>query len=446
MLENFFLPYQREWIDSTDRYRIYVKSRQIGLTFAEAFWSFRRRISTKIDHIFCSSNFKTSKEFIGYVKQFAEATNIIVGSEIMEKDAFQSEAVVFPNGSRIIIVSSAPTALRGFKADLTLDEFGFHENQEALFTAGGPVTTWNLAHFHIISTHNGEGTVFYQVLKDAEEKKNAFKVFRTTLKDAVDQGLCEKIPGDHQKIKDKEERRKTYINNVRMSCLNDKMFEQEYECKVLSASTLISSEQYDKCIYPVTKYIVPIENWNINLDTCGPVYVGIDPAGFNGGDGCVIYAIEQGIDSTATNPKLKTIYRTVLDRTLKGIPYESQYNIITGLISHSKIKRVLIEANGVGAALANQLSSAFPGKCIPWHSTSDRKSIAVETLAGYIAQGRITLPHYADIKADFLAMQRLASGKYDGRTKDSHCDNYMACSLSLQVATQDPSFFGFFKV
>lgn len=444
-MNNFFLPYQVKWINSNDRYLIHSKSRQIGLSFAEAFWSFRRRIRVKQDHLFCSSNYKTAKEFINYVKQFAEATNIGLGYELLDKDAFQSEAVIFPNGSRIMIVSSNPTALRGFRADVTLDEFAFHDNQEGLLTAATPVTTWGEGKLRIISTHNGEGTVFNTLLKDAEAGKNAYKVFRTSIHDALNDGLCEKIPGEHRKIKDTIERRKTYLEHIRSTCLNSKMFEQEYECKVLGTSSIISHEEYTKCIIP---------NFNVSRDKltdiskASPIYVGIDVGRHN--DNTVIWMIEEGNDPSQINPKLKRVFRTLLVRTLKQTSYQDQYEIICSLINNSKVRKVLIECNGIGAGLAEQLENNFPDKCHAWTTSSSNKATAVERFAGWVAQNRIALPVDKDIMEDILAMQRTISstGKiaYEGHTATSHCDAFIAASLALEAGTGDQSFFSFSKV
>lgn len=435
-----FCQYQLDWIHNKNRFAIYEKSRRIGITFAEAYWSFRRRLLVKSDHIFCSADYKTSQEFLGYVAKFAMATNVAIGQQFINEQAFTSERITMPNGSRIIIVSSNPNALRGMgqgMTDLTWDEAAFHEHAEEWYRSALPISDWG-GHFHIISTHNGSGTVFNQILKDARNKRNQFKVFRTTLEDAVAQGLCEKQPGAHRAIKDQEERRKFYLDQKRDSCLNAEMFNQEYMCEVLSASSIVTEPLYDACIIP--NFPVGKENYGIDLNKSAPVVVGIDVGRTR--DQTVIWAIEEGVDAKQINPKLKRTYRTVLVRRLKNVPFQSQYEIISSLISHKAVKRVLIENNGIGMQLSEQLVAAFPSKVSAWSTNSSNKAYAIERFAGWIAQNRIALPAEKEIKEDIMAMQRVISptGKiaYEGRTATSHCDAFMAATLALEAAEGEP--------
>ncbi len=442
-MSKFFLPYQTDWINNNSRYSIYLKARQIGITFACAYWSFRRRMTTKIDHLFCSANFKTSQEFIRYVKQFAQATNISLQQSVINEEDFQNECVQFPNGSRIIIVSSNPTALRGFRGDCVWDEAAFHDHSEEFFRAALPVTTWG-GQMHIISTHNGPSTTFHEVLKKAEAGDNQFKVFKTTLQDAIDQGLADKVPGEHRLIADPEERKAKYIKLQKQNCLSEAMWEQEFCCQVLSEGSLVSPENYDKVIVPNFK-VARDTTWTIDLNKCGDLYLGFDPA--RSGDHSVIYIVEEGIDAKQTNPELRTVYRTVLVKVMKNIPFQAQYDIMLAFMRHPKLKKAVIEINGIGSMIGEQVANAFPSKTIQWYTTSANKQKICERVSAWVAQEKVSLPADEDIRADILSMKRIPNGahtRYEGRSGSSHADCYMAIALALQ-GTQDAGVFEFMK-
>ncbi len=433
---SLLLPYQKEWVNNDAGYSIYEKSRRIGISYAEAAWSVKRRLIHKVDHIFSTSNEKTGKEFLGYCYKFAEALNVACQHSVVDLNDCTSEQMTFPNGSRIVICSSNPTSLRGKGGDLTLDEFAWNEDQEKLYTAAAPVVQWG-GQLRIISTHSSPESQFNKIIKSAQEKN--FKVFRTTIEDAVAQGLALKVPGDHRLLlPDVAACNKAFLEKIRTSCLTDGMWKQEYCCLFSDQSTIITREMYNAVIIP---------NFVIQRDGLLPVeainlYVGVDVA--RTGDRTVIWIIQEGIDPTQKDPKLQRVYKTIFVKTLKKTDYKTQFEIMKAIISHKGIKKCFIERNGVGNALAESLEEAFPGRVYGWDTTVKSKSSFVERLALWVSQNRIALPVDADLREDILALQRIISPSgrpsYDGRSDHGHCDAYIAAGLALAAAEDDSSF------
>ncbi len=443
-MSNLFLPYQEDYILDPARYKIVVKPRQCGITFAEAFWSFRRRMSspTPINHIFCSLNLDTAKEFINYVKKFAEIYNLTL-SEGEEKeigvgeDKFTSHWVIFPNGSKIIVRSNP----RGLTGDLTWDEAAGHENAEDFYANAASVTDWNDYHFHVISTHKGAGTVFHQLVEASKQGTNAFKLFSWNIEDCARMGLAVR---QKPELKDLpiEEAVKIFCQSKKDKCLNVDQYNQEYMAAVLSSDSMIKSEVYDLCVHKDLKITDEIPK------STGDLYLGIDVGRTK--DLTVLYFIEEGIDKKNPNKNLQRVFRTIAIKTLKGMPFESQFNIISSyIVNNRKIKRCIIEKNGIGAGLSEMLFNAHQNVVEEWQTTGSNKGILVERLAGFIAQNRIGLSGDKDIKEDFLSMQRVVNnGKtnYTAGTKTSHGDYIMACSFALEAACNNDKPFGFVKV
>lgn len=423
----FFLPYQQRWINNNNKYSIYTKSRRIGATYAESLWSVRRRLTSKLDHIFVSANLNTAREFIYYAKKFAEVINVVQPGYIDLGDS-TSECVRFPNGARIYCVSSNPTALRGLGGDITIDEYAHHEQAEELYTASQPVITWG-GQMRIISTPTSRDSAFNRIIDDAKLNKNSFKVFHTDIYEAVNEGLAELIPGDHQQyLPDKEKCRAEFIANIRRNCLSDFQFAQEYECRFMDVAGIISELDYQACVIP---------NWKIEDFTppkAREFYMGYDPARSEAGDSAVLWVIARSIDPSQSDDRLKVCYPTTNIIKIKGMPFEAQREILVKFIL-AGAKRLLIEKNGLGMQMSESLERQFPN-VTAFNQTNVSKQIIYERLSGFVSSHRFGLPEDAEMKKELTGIQRINS---QGRIGYTHSDIGIAAALALEAAEGNPT-------
>lgn len=116
-----------------------------------------------------------------------------------------TEKAVYPGGD-VLIVSSDPNAFRGMEADITLDEFAFHDRQDELFAASQSRIQWlEDGQVCLISSHSHPDTTFARLESMAQRKKGPFggdegAYFRVTLYDAVEEGLALKVEGKHKQL------------------------------------------------------------------------------------------------------------------------------------------------------------------------------------------------------------------------------------------------------
>jgi hypothetical protein len=123
--------YQTEWITDESRFKLAVKGRQEGFTFAATLRHVRKRLALRGTTVWISASERQSKEAIEYVKLHAAAI----------KEAFDYEEIEFPgtedkalqvtfkhNGARIVAMPANPDTVRGFAGDVVLDEFAFHRD------------------------------------------------------------------------------------------------------------------------------------------------------------------------------------------------------------------------------------------------------------------------------------------------------------------------------
>ena len=431
---DFFLPYQYSIINDTAPRIVIEKSRRIGVSFCLAYKLFRRHLKSPHNSIISSSNYNTGKEFLKEIKKFIYASNIACSTDVVPSAGMTQESITFPNNSKIMVVSSEPKAFRGLGGRVILDEFAFALDQQELLAAATACSDWAGGEITICSTHNGTGTIFNTLVTNTN-----YKHYRITIEDAVREGLAEKNRGSHSTLSSVAERGLAYIKDKRDAAANQEIYDQEYMCSPLGSSSIISQEMYNKCIIP--EYVVGRSTLG-DVSRSGAIFLGID-VGRNR-DSTVIWALELGTDYKQLNPKLRRVYRTIMVKSIKDMSFEQQYEVICGLIG-DKVKKVCIERNGLGIALAEQLSKRYYDKVIPFDTTSSSKGLVVERLAGWIAQERLTLPCDADVKEDILAMQRIVTptGKigYEGRTATSHCDAFMSLAFSLHAAENEEGFF-----
>lgn len=200
-----FLPYQRRYIADRTRHISVEKAVRIGITYAHSYKAAVKRVFRSPDkrpirELFASKNLKTASEYLTYHRRWAEAFNCIFEG-LIDMSGWTTEKCVYPGGE-ILVMSSGPDSFRGMEGDVTLDEFAFHEQQEALYSAAQSRMQWLPdGQLTLISSHSHPETVFARVTDEwRTDKTGDFKVYTTTLEDAVRQGLALRVPGIHQKL------------------------------------------------------------------------------------------------------------------------------------------------------------------------------------------------------------------------------------------------------
>ncbi|MDG4811670.1 hypothetical protein P8629_01495 [Hydrogenovibrio sp. 3SP14C1] len=195
------LQYQKDWVADESPLKIAEKSRRTGLTWAEAsdavLTASKRRSAGGTNHFYVGSNKEMAQEFIAAAAMWAEAFNEAASSiqeEILEdedKDIL-TYTINFASGFKVQALSSNPSNMRGRQGNVTIDEAAFHDRLAEVLKAALALTMWG-AKVRLISTHNGWGNLFNEIIQDSRAGKKRFSVHRITLDDACDHGLYKRI-------------------------------------------------------------------------------------------------------------------------------------------------------------------------------------------------------------------------------------------------------------
>lgn len=194
------LPYQQKWIADNSPLKIGEKSRRIGLTWAEAaddvLIAAREEHNSNVFYIGPTQDM--ALEYVEACAMWARAYHY-AASEIEEgifedgDKEIKTYKIDFPaTGRRILALSSRPTNLRGKQGVIVIDEAAFHNDLGQLLKAAMAMLLWG-DKVRILSTHDGQDNAFNELIQEVRAGKRKGSVHRITFRDAVAQGLYQRV-------------------------------------------------------------------------------------------------------------------------------------------------------------------------------------------------------------------------------------------------------------
>lgn len=327
-----FLPYQRAWMADDSRFKIGMFARQTGKTFSTggecaddcfSAWAEDRRARWVI----LSRGERQAAEMMTevikpFTKAFYEVYNTLVkgGEPTFHEGEFRAPQekgpdavykaleVKFPNGSRITALPANPDTARGFSANVILDEFAFHAKSREIWAALFPVISRTGLKLRVISTPNGKGNKFFELMtaEDTVWSRHVVDIY-----EAVRQGL------------DRD------IDMLRKGMADADAWAQEYELQWLDEAS--SWLPYD--------LITPVEHPAAGLRGLyqgGPCFVGVDIAARR--DFFVIWVAEMVGDVLWT--------REVIAR--RRITFAEQDRLLDEVMQHYRVVRLAMDQTGMG--------------------------------------------------------------------------------------------------
>lgn len=218
-----FLPYQKAWIADDSRFKIGMFTRRGGKTFGSCGEIVDDCVKAEIDRrkvrwtILSRSEITAKEALEDALKPMTRAYYAVLKGlsnrpqpqfvqdefrvpayqRAVEQDgktflidvpeaSYKTHEVHFPNGSRVVALSASPDSARGFGGNLLLDEFAFHKDSRAIWGSAFPVAARGNHKIRVISTPNGKGNKFYELMTTAE---NGWSKHHVDIYEAVKQGL-----------------------------------------------------------------------------------------------------------------------------------------------------------------------------------------------------------------------------------------------------------------
>lgn len=420
-----FLPYQRAWIEDAARFKIGMFARQTGKTFTtggecvdDCFraWIEDRRVRWVI----LSRGERQAAEMMAevirpFTKAFYEVYNTLLkgGEPSFHEGEFRAPQaagpdavckaleVRFPNGSRITALPANPDTARGFSANVILDEFAFHARSREIWAALFPVISRTGLKLRVISTPNGRGNKFHELMTAANTVWSRHVV---DIHEAVRQGL------------------ERDIDMLRRGMADEDAWAQEYELQWLDEATAWLSHEM----------IAAVEDDGAGRPegyAGGPCFIGVDIAARN--DLFVLWVVEAVGDVLWT--------REVTAR--RRISFAEQDAILDAAMARYRVVRAAMDQTGMGEKPVEDArrrwgTSRIEGVLFTAAAKLDLATAlkeAVEDRTLRIPAGDVALRadlHAIRSRVGPTGMRRLVA---DGDS-DGHADRFWAAALAVGAA------------
>lgn len=412
--KQILLSYQKRWVEDKSQLKIWLKARQIGFSFAASYRAVADCVRRKTLWIVLSAGQRQSIELAHKAKEHVEAIARVEqaarGSEFVEKEFWGSvdgveitQSVIHlpSNKARLIFLPANPDTARGYTGNVLADEFAFHRDAKKIYSAIYPSITRGFS-IEIGSTPFGESGVFYELM----EKPNGFSKHKTTIYEAVEQGL------------------QADIKLLREGCSDDDIWEQEYNCKFVSDATsyisweLIQRAESVDATVDLPPYFIPV----------GELYLGAD------------IGRRKDLTTVLLLEKIGSVYWVRALVRMRGVPFKIQRAKIEAFMDMLPIRRLCQDASGLGMQMAEELTEKYGGGRVEGiaFTMQVKEDLAVRTRRVF-EESNICTPIDQNFRGSVHSVRRIptAAGhfRFDAeRTEAGHADEFWALALALMAA------------
>jgi len=421
----YFLPYQINWLNDNSQIKVWEKSRRIGATYVQAYEDVRDVVLGTVPAVwFSSADESAAKEYILYCAQWAKLFDKgarDLGEQVLESDkSIKTFTIEFTNGRRINALSSNPKAFRSKGGKVVLDEFAFHNDSVALWKAAKPVITWGFP-LRILSTHKGKQSLFYKFIESIKSGKLNWSLHTTTIFDAVEQGLVDKI----YKRKTTKQEREEWLREQEENSFDRTTWLEEYCCTpVDEATAFLSYEQ----IFSIERDGILLSDF-ASLRETGNIYIGVDIGRKK--DLTVIWIAEE-VEKFLFTRKVIELERT---------PFKQQKEILFTYLSLPNFRRSCIDATGLGMQLAEESQDRFGRYRVePITFTGKTKEELAYNLLRLIEDKQIFIPPDKNIREDLHSIRKITTAsnniRFDVQQSEvsGHADRFWALALCCYAA------------
>ncbi len=422
---NYFLPYQTNWLNDQSQIKVWEKSRRIGATYVQAYEDVRDVVLGTVPAVwFSSADESAAKEYILYCAQWAKLFDRgarDLGEQVLESDkSIKTFTIEFTNGRRINALSSNPKAFRSKGGKVVLDEFAFHNDSVALWKAAKPVITWGFP-LRILSTHKGKQSLFYKFVESIKSEKLNWSLHTTTIFDAVEQGLVDKI----YKRKTTKQEREEWLREQEENSFDRTTWLEEYCCTpVDEATAFLSYEQ----IFSIERDGILLSDF-ASLRETGNIYIGVDIGRKK--DLTVIWIAEE-VEKFLFTRKVIELERT---------PFKQQKEILFTYLSLPNFRRTCIDATGLGMQLAEEAQDRFGRYRVePITFTGKTKEELAYNLLRLVEDRQIFIPPDKNIREDLHSIRKVTTAsnniRFDVQQSEvsGHADRFWSLALCCYAA------------
>lgn len=460
---HLLLGYQAKWVADRSQVKLYEKSRRIGISWASACEAAEVAATAPgaggDDVWYVGYNREMAEEFIRdtgwWLKQMGQLAEEAEEEIWLDGD---EEILTFvircASGFRVTALSSRPSNLRGKQGLVILDEAAFHEKLGELLKAAMALLMWG-GRVAIISTHDGVDNPFNQLIEEIRAGKKPYSLHRTTLDDALDDGLFKRICAVKKRTWSPDEQ--TAWREDLLNFYGDAANEELFCVPSQSGGAYISTSLIQARMYPAPVLRLKLKDEFVHMSEAyrhqeiqtwceehlRPLLRKLDPKRRHAfgedfgrtGDLTVMAPMEETQQMVARVPFLVE---------LRNVPFDQQKQILFFICDHlPRFTAGALDARGNGQYLAEVAMQRYGAGRIHQVMLSDKWYL--ENLPPFKAafeDGTIEIPQDADVSDDIRALQVINGvpklpKTNTGRTAQRHGDSAIALVLAKFALSQD---------
>lgn len=433
-------PFQIVLLNDDSKLSIWRKSRQVAFSFSAALEAVIDALLYDQGSIFVSINLDEAKEKIRYARAIYKAVHSFPKQKLIRDNEMSLE---FEGGARI---ESLPgKAPRGkAKRNVYLDEFAHVQKDRNVYKGALPVISKG-GRLRIGSSTMGAGGLFWEIDTESIQPYSGYSRFFVpwwhVTAFCTDVGLAREIAP----MMSTDVRVERFGNDV-IKMIFENMpledFQQEYEGLYVDEVhawipwdeiKAVQDPDLDfravKCrggnVQEALEAIAELERKISAGQVEKVVGVGVDI-------GRKRNATEVFIGGTSTTES----YPLRLSLTLEGMPFRQQEDLLRHILQQLPVLQMLIDQNGIGMNLAENLQDDFPVKVVPAEFNNANKKLWSTDAKMLIQKQKTPLPADRDIGYQIHSIKRIISSSNnlifdtDGNEKH-HADKYWAWALML---------------
>lgn len=437
--ENFQIAH----LNNSGRFDITLKSRQVA-------WSFTAALDAVIDsivnpgtpHLFISINLDEAAEKKRYAKAIWEAIRPDMRPAIISDSVYHME---FANGSRLISHPCRPARGKA-RARIYLDEMAHypHGLDKTIYQAALPATIRGDGYIRIGSSPLGARGLFWEIYEQSLRAWPGYLRHRVPWWSV--RSLCKDVPmamGIAEEM-GTEERVRAFGTDALVEIFENMFledFQQEYECAWLDEAVswiswdVIQSNQKPDLIW-----------WHARSVDEALAYIPDILAAIKAGQ--IEAALAAGIDVGRKHDLTEFValgksttgqYPLRISVSLDRVLYDDQERCFLELISRLPIVKALVDQNGIGAQLAENLQRLTNGKAEGVNFTNPAKEVWAVEARVQAERGNTPLPMDRDLTYQIHSIKRSVSASkkntFDNeRNEKHHADKFWAWALGVTAA------------
>lgn len=415
-MSGILLPYQRRWVDDPTRFKIGMFARQSGKTFSTTLEIAEDILAhdvagTRTRWVILSRGERQAKEAMDeglklHLRAMGAAFDAFEedsGYRYEDGSSIKALEVILREGSRVTALPANPDTARGFSANVFLDEFAFHKDSRAIWKALFPVISKPGLKLRVVSTPNGKGNKFYDLMTGKSDRWSRHTV-------DIHQAVAEGLERD--------------LAELREGCDDEDAWEQEFELKWLDEASawlpyeLINACEHDRAGQP-------------DAYLGGPCFVGVDIGARK--DLFVIWVLEAVGDVLWT--------REIIAR--RRIKFSEQAFLLAEVFERYRVIRCCMDQTGMGEKPVEDAKDKHGSLRVEGVLFTNPNKLTLATLGKEAFEDRrIRIPlGNKDVRADLHKLQRVAGPTGSFRflaesDASGHADRAWACFLAVNAAAQ----------